>query len=249
MKNNLLKYIAAAALVCSFSSQATIIGVFGNQTTAASTVATNLGYDVEVISDYNNLSMYDVVWGLNSSNSSHNSNLTANTTQFDNYVQAGGVFLYHDRYVTDADLFVPGADNFDFFRSFVNGSNIDLVGPNDVAGVDISNSTLDGGSSSNHGYVSAASIDMPFMGIFNNSITDQLVDFTFEYGAGHVYYSSIPLDHYLGGVSPAAFASTYAPNVLAFNVGLAEASDIPEPVSIALFGLALSALGFSRKKV
>ncbi len=248
MKSHLAKLFGAAILACSFASQATLVGVFGDETTTASSVASGLGYDVEVITDFNNLAMYDVVWGLNGSNGAHLSGLTDNVAQFDAYVWNGGTFLYHDRNVADGNLYLPGADNFAFNRDFTFDDNIDLVGPNGVAGGDIDDSTLDGGTSSSHGYVSEASIDMPYMGIFTNGQAGQFVDFHYSVGMGNVYYSTIPMDYYLAGSTPAAFADVYAPNVLEYAASLSQPRDIPEPMSIALFGLALSALGFARRK-
>lgn len=250
MMLKLKSLLASATVILSFSSQAALIGVFGDQTTSASTIATNLGHTVEVITDFSDLSGYDVVWGLNGSNSNHATQLVNNQSAFDSYVSGGGTFMYHDRFVTGAESVLAGADNFTFVRNL--SSNIDVLAPNDVAGTDINNATLDGGNFSTHGYVSAASIDLPFTSIFTNGVADQLVDFHYEFGLGDVYYSSIPLDYYISGAGLVAFRDPYAPNVLNyvanFDNGVA-ARPVSEPSTIALLGLALIGLAARRRKI
>jgi hypothetical protein len=249
MKTKISNAIAATSILFSVSSQAALIGVFGDANTNAITIASGLGHTAEAITDFSSLSSYDVVWGLNSDNSSHLTDLVGNQSFFDSYVIGGGVFMYHDRAVTDGNTVLAGADNFVFNRDFTNDKNIDLVGPNGVAGADIDNTTLDGGNSSSHGFVDQASIDQLFTGIFNNGVAGQLVDFHYEFGAGDVYYSTIPLDFYLSGGSD--FDSVYAPNVLAYAVSLSDqdANPVSEPYTLSLFLVSMLALvGVRRRK-
>lgn len=230
----------------SLQANAVLIGVFGDSTSQASTVATDLGYSAES-ADFGDLSQYDVLWGLNGSNSSHLSDLTNFSTEIEAYISAGGTFMYHDRYVTSASDVLAGATDFTFLRDFTNDDTIDVVAPV-LAGV--TDSTLDGGTSSSHGYVDETSINLDYTAILNNSVSGQLVDFTYAYGIGNVYYSTIPLDFYLGGAT--GFATTYAPSVLSYAVSLEENQvddtvPAPAPASLGLLGMALLMMRRLRK--
>lgn len=147
----------------------------------------------------------------------------ANLPAITSAVQGGMVLLMHDRivaepgYVSAANA-LPGAAAISFTVSY--SSNIDfpagsplLTGP----GGTLTNTTLDGGNYSNHGYA-AASGSMPAGSSIqaNNGNPAQAVNFTYPYGGGAVVYSTIPLDFYIGGSS--AFSTQYAPNVIAWAV-------------------------------
>lgn len=250
----LVKTVAFSSLFASslfsLTANAGVIGVFGNSSSQAISIANNQGHTAELISDYSNLSNYDVIWGLNGSNSGHSSQLSTYATDIENYVMSGGVFMYHDRYVSNTNNVLPGADNFTFTRNL--STNIDLAQANGVAGAVITDSTLDGGNSSSHGYVAESSIDRAYTAIFDDGNDGNLVDFSFELGLGDIYYSSIPLDYYLSGSR--AFATIYAPQVINYVVSLAEENTgnapavVSEPATIAVFSLGLFGLAARRFK-
>ena len=87
---------------------------------------------------------------------------------------------------------------------------------------DRTNSSLDGGNWSYHGYATST---MPsgFSQMLTTPDSTQSVGFTYRYGSGTVAYSAMPLDYYFpsgGGQSNpfAAGAQTYLINLLASTV-------------------------------
>ena len=200
-----------------------------------------------------------VLWILNGNNSGAAGGVTANAAAIDAFVFAGGVLSYHDRYVSGgADsnaALIPGADLITFIRDFTDNQNIDIVtggtlvtnGPGGV----ISNTSLDGGSSSSHGYTLLGSLPAGAVPVFSQTDASHIVDFYYNYGAGSVYYSTIPLDFYLtGGNNPPrdAIRNIYAVNEAAQQASLVGRLLVPEPGSIALVGLSLLLLAAQRRK-
>ena len=99
----------------------------------------------------------------NCSNGDYSSTYTANLAAIQAAVQSGMVLVIHDRYVSGAASILPGGSGVDARRNFGNNAdrNIDfpagsriITGP----GGTLTNASLDGGSSSSHGYVIAATL-------------------------------------------------------------------------------------------
>jgi len=236
--------IASAALAFgSVANAAVTFGTFGASSSAARDVAQNLGHSASVLPDLTagSLAGIDVLWALNSDNGSQLLQLSANQAAVTSFVNNGGVFLYHDREVDAAESVLPGGGGFDIQR--LTSAEIDVQDAtttvtNGPGGV-ITDTTLDGGNLSNHGFTVAGTLPAGATKILNNGTVDNLVDATYAHGSGFVHYSTIPLDFYLDGNNPAAFRDTYAPNVAAYA---AELSVIPSPSAaggaLAIFGLA-----------
>jgi Ca2+-binding RTX toxin-like protein len=55
---------------------------------------------------------------------------------------------------------------------------------------------IGGGNGTNHGYMT--NLDSDVLGLATNETTTQYVDAVWEYGSGAVYYSTTPLDYYIG---------------------------------------------------
>ena len=55
---------------------------------------------------------------------------------------------------------------------------------------------IGGGNGTNHGYMT--NLDSDVLGLATNNTTTQYVDAVWEYGSGAVYYSTTPLDYYIG---------------------------------------------------
>jgi Ca2+-binding RTX toxin-like protein len=55
---------------------------------------------------------------------------------------------------------------------------------------------IGGGHATNHGYMT--NLDSDVLGLATNNTTSQYVDAVWEYGSGAVYYSTTPLDYYIG---------------------------------------------------
>jgi hypothetical protein len=133
------------------------------------------------------------------------------------------VFIFHDRHVTTAANVLPGSPGT-IIRDFVDGANINIVDnttlvTNGPGGI-ITNTSLDGGNSSSHGWILSSSIPAGGRGILSQGDPTHLVLYSYSFGQGKVVYSTIPLDFYLAG-SGAPTVNTnmrnYAANVVAYG--------------------------------
>ena len=181
-----------------------------------------------------NLQGIDVLFVQNPDNGLYGAEYLSRLTDIRNAVSKGMVLIIHDRYVDGAESILPGGSNFTVVRDFADGANINIrdnstkvtSGP----GGTLSDTSLDGGSSSSHGYTAASSLPQNAQLVLTRGNSSEIVTFSYTFGLGKVIYSSIPLDYYLDGSAPLAFRDIYAPNIIAF------ACDISvTPVTIASF--------------
>ena len=176
------------------------------------------------------LSGIEVLWILNPSNGGYASELLDNADAIANFVAGGGTLMFHDRFVTDAAMIIPGAEDISFFRDFSDDASIEL-GPGAVGelldgpGGIIDADSLDGGNSSSHGYALASSLPAGSLVVLTRTDASEAVDFYYSLGGGNVYYSSIPLDFYLGGGN--VNFNNYAANLAAFIFNLVGPSASP----------------------
>ena len=137
----------------------------------------------------------------------------ANLAAISTAVQNGLVLVVFDRVVADAPYgtvattYVPGAASISFVDSYM--SNVDIPAGSPLLGQGINDSTLDGGSSSAHGYGTAASLPAGATIWANDGNASNAVMFSYGMGSGSVVYSSVPMDFYMGGGN--AFADVLAP--------------------------------------
>ena len=230
-------------------ADAITIGITGDATAEAASIVTANG-DTPVILgtvDAVSLASVDVLWALNSNNFSQLASLVGNT-DLEDFVTNGGVLLYHDREVDDAETVLPGGGTFNVVRDFIDDSNIDVLDntttvTNGPGGI-IDNTTLDGGTSSSHGFTVAGTLPGGATLIFSRTDPNDIVDFIYDFGAGQVYYSTIPLDFYLqdlGAAATNANFQNYARNVVAFAAE--NAQPVPEPGTLLVFGSGFGLLG------
>lgn len=203
------------------------------------------------------LAAVQVLWITNGGNGAPPAAVTNNLAAIAEFVRAGGVLSYHDRYVGggqfDMAAILPGASGVMFIRDFSNDRDIDILNNTTIVTNGLNNTSLDGGTSSSHGYAEAGTLPAGAVAILNRGgALDEIVDFYYPFGAGWVYYSTIPLDYYLSGNGPNPprdnFAGIYAVNEAAFQASLARRVPVPEPGTVALLGLALAAAGFLRRR-
>ncbi len=256
-----LAVTTVSAIALSASASAAVFGTFGNSAAAAGNAAIAQGNTSSVLANLTAASLngLDVLWVLNGDNGASPAEVLANATAITNFVNAGGVLLYHDRFVAgngrSAAAALPGGSAINFVRATLSTINVQtsvnpvITGP----GGTINDATLDGGNSSTHGFASLASLPAGATAVLNNGTSGNIVDFFYKQGAGSVYYSSIPLDFYLagGGSNGASFRDIYTPNVVAQAVALA--APVPEPATWALmlggFGILGGALRRRRQTV
>ena len=191
----------------------------GQGTTKYGAIIEAAGYQAESITDLStsNLSLYDMLFVFNSNNSGYSSAYTQNKERIFDFIDQGGVVILHDRHVTNAATILPGSPGV-----FVRGTFNDLsIGDtrlssfyNGPAGT-IDDNSMDHGNSSSHGYVELDSIPANSNIFMTQPVTGNPVTYSYPYGSGHIIYSSIPLDHYIGS-SKDVFKDTYPINLINF---------------------------------
>ena len=223
----LLRYLLAALVAICFAlpAQAANVGYYNLTNPASNTqvpAITGAGNTPIALAGLTaaDLAGLDVLWIINPNNNGYAAALTANVAAIFNFVNNGGTLMFHDRHVTTAATVIPGAGTITFVRQ--TGSDIDL-GPDappqmtNGQGGTIDNTTLDGGTSSNHGHALAGTLPAGSKVIFTTANSTHAVDFAYPLGAGSVYYSSIPLDYYLAGNGPAVVSAALRNNYAVSN--------------------------------
>lgn len=170
------------------------------------------------------LSQFDVLFFQNPDNGGFSTIFTSNLSKIQQFISNGGVFILHDRNVSSAASVLPGSPGT-IVRDFSDGANIDIVDnttlvTNGPGGI-ITNTSLDGGFYSSHGWILASSAPAGARGILSQTNPAHLVLYSYPFGSGTVIYSTIPLDFYLGG-SGGIYTNmqNYAANVVAYGASV-----------------------------
>lgn len=154
----------------------------------------------------------------NPNNGGYGAEYLSHLTDIENAVAGGAVLVIHDRFVDPAETILPAGAAFNIIRDFSDGANINVLDnttlvTNGPGGI-VNDTTLDGGNFSSHGFAFANSLPVGAALILTTGDPTHIVTFAYNFGAGTVIYSTIPLDFYLP--SGNNFANIYAPNVLAY---------------------------------
>jgi hypothetical protein len=224
----------------------TTYGALGNPSSAI----TASGNTAVALADLSaaTLAGIDVLWILNAANGVPDAQVMNNVGAIANFVAAGGVLSFHDRNVnqgTSAGRYIPGASGVTFTANFFNNLDVQAINTvtNGPAGT-LTNTSLDGGNFSSHGYASVATLPGGAVVVLSEGAdATRAVDFYYEFGLGDVYYSSIPLDFYMtgGGNNPPGdtVRTVYAVNEATFQAQLRIGNEqrVPEPSTILLVAL------------
>jgi|GEM_PF-3907173 len=148
------------------------------------------------------LSVLDVLIVQNPSNGDFGLEYLNNFANIEAAVSAGMTLIVGDRFVNGANAILPGGAGISF-SGYVYGTDVEVIddmhpitmGP----GGAVTDTSLDGGNSSTHGYADAATLPVGAEIILTTGDPNQVVLFSYSYGAGTVFYTTIPVDYYLAG--------------------------------------------------
>lgn len=135
------------------------------------------------------------------------------------FVEAGGVFIMHDRHVTTMADYLPGDAGALTQDVGSTRTEFELVeDPSFVSqgpGGTITDTNLESANSLSFGFAAADSTAPGSIGYLSRNESNHWITYAYPVGSGWVIYSSIPLDFYLLAGNPEIMRSTYAPNILA----------------------------------
>jgi hypothetical protein len=184
---------------------------------------TTAGLQAVNVGDLNtaDLSQFGVLFFQNPDNGGFSSIFINNLPKIRNFISAGGIFILHDRNVSSASSVLPGTPGT-IVRDFSDPANINILDnttlvTNGPGGI-ITDTSLDGGNFSSHGWILASSVPAGAKGFLSTGDPTHWVLYSYPFGQGTVIYSTIPLDFYLGG-SGGIFTNmqNYAANVVAYG--------------------------------
>lgn len=144
------------------------------------------------------LANIDTLYVTNPSNTSFGAEYLANQTAIANAVSGGMNLVIFDRNVTGANTILPGGASISVIRNTSSGAtDVNLAAGAPAAfAAGLTNASLDGGNLSSHGYVTLASLPPGAVPLLTRANSSQIVAFTYPFGSGTVFYSTIPLDFY-----------------------------------------------------
>ena len=203
--------VGMAALVSPLIGQAATVGYCGSSSIAAA--ITTAGHTPVSVATINatTLSTLDALYYENCGTPYSDAAIAS-------AVHGGMSLIIQDWSASNAGL--PGASGV--VVTFGPGADIDLPPGSPILtgpGGTLTNTSLDGGNWSYHGYAALATLPAGSTVLDTSADPAQVVTFAYSYGSGRVVYSTTPLSWYYGPGSVAAFRTTYAPNVIAWAAG------------------------------
>ena len=173
------------------------------------------------------LSTIDVLTLYEQNNGGVSSSLLNRLPAIETWVRGGGRLTVHDRFVSPGaasrNPLIVGRSDILVTRDFT--ADIDVITGNTLLtngpGGTVTDTTLDGGNSSSHGYAVNPTNTTQLLSFGPNRSNVSSFSYTLDEMSpnaatplGLVYYSTIPLDYYLSGTTP--FNTIYAPNTVAY---------------------------------
>lgn len=139
-------------------------------------------------------------------------------------VYNGMVLIIHDRSVDNAESILPKITGNQIYADFAEDVNdVEVINENSLIGNGpggiLTDTSLDNGNYSTHGFATASGLPVGTEVILSRTNPNKAVTFAYNYGAGKIIYSTIPLDYYLESSDPLSPAmATYAANLIAYAV-------------------------------
>lgn len=195
----------------------------GNPTQVEAILAA--GHNPVLITDLSaaELAGIDMLLVQNPDNFGYSAEYMAALADIEAAVSGGMTLIIHDRHVDTAENILPGSAGFSIIGNsygadieFLDDAHSVASGP----GGNLTDLSLDGGNFSTHGFAVGGTLPADADLILSTGDASQIVTFSYGFGAGHVIYSSIPIDFYLAGDTVGAGANTMSGQAEEYLVNL-----------------------------
>jgi len=212
------------------------VGCFGG---SPATLITAAGHTPVLVTTYNATTLASLDALMVETCDNYVDNAAINTK-----VAAGMTLIVHDWLFGSRTL--PGAPAIN--TVFSPGTDLDVPAASPIItgpGGTLTNTSLDFGNSSNHGYTTVASLPANSTVLVTTPDPSRAVTFSYRYGQGRVIFAAIPLSAYLPGGMISG--GPVAPGMRTYTTNLVAWGTVPEFVSCAAEGYSGTKLTLCRQ--